>query len=212
MLGRTYVAAALVASSAALVLAQSAKLTTSWAAPGLGPMSYASKKVVALAMSTDMDLRMSAEEAMAREITARGPQGVAAYRAIPKEELENKERAQQWFAKTGVAGVLTMRVVNVDKTMEYSSMVFGASYYQSFGSYYDYGYGVGSATVIPIGDPKEVRNIALETLLYDIAGGGKLLWGGMSETTDVKNTQTFVKGLAVTIAKDLEKRGLVSKK
>lgn len=212
MSGRACVLVTIVVCAIAVASAQSAKLVTSWAAAGVGPMSYGGKKVVALAISTDMDLRMSAEEAMAREISARGPQGIAAYRAIPKEELASKERAQQWFAQTGVAGVLTMRVVNVDKTMEYSSMMFGASYYQSFGAYYDYGYGVGSATVIPIGDPKQIVTVAVETLLYDLAGGSRLLWAGMSETTDPKNTGTFVKGLAVTIAKDLEKRGLVTKK
>jgi hypothetical protein len=212
MFRRACIVVCFVAGAAALLSAQTAKLTTSWAAPGIGPMSFATKKVVALAISTDMDLRMSAEEAMAREITARGPQGIAAYRAIPKEELASKEKAQQWFTQTGVAGVLTMRVVNVDKTMEYSSVMFGASYYQSFGAYYDYGYGYGSTTVIPLGDPREIRTVAVETLLYDLAGGGRLLWGGMSETTDPKNTGTFVKGLAVTIAKDLEKRGMVSKK
>ncbi|HUL71848.1 MAG TPA: hypothetical protein VLT86_02030 [Vicinamibacterales bacterium] len=188
--------------------AQTAKLVTSWAAPVGAPMSFAGKKVVALALTDSLDVKMSAEEAMAREITARGPNGVAAYRAIPKEELANKDRAQQWFAKTNVAGVVTMRVVNVDTTKEYSSVMFGASYYQSFGSFYDY----GVATIVPIGDPKEKKTYAIETLLYDISDGGKLLWAGMSETTDPKNISTFVKGLAKTIGNDLEKKGLVQKK
>src|SRR5215471_8096016 len=98
----------------AVLLAQSAKLVTSWAAPTTGPLSFAGKKVAALAMVSDMNVRMSAEEALAREITARGPQGVAAYRVIPKEELVDKDRAKAWFTRTGVAGVVTMRVVNVD--------------------------------------------------------------------------------------------------
>ncbi|MFI5178053.1 MAG: hypothetical protein ACHQO8_05805 [Vicinamibacterales bacterium] len=198
--------AALVACGVALS-AQSAKLVTSWAASG-GPMSFAGKKVVALAITSDQDVKMSAEEAMAREITARGPNGTAAYRAIPKEELATKERALAWFAKTSVAGVVTIRVVNVDTTKEYSSVMFGASYYQSFGSFYDY----GVATIVPIGSPKEKKTFAIETLLYDIEGGGKLLWAGMSETTDPKNIGTFVKGLAKTVADDMEKKGLVKKK
>jgi len=188
--------------------AQSAKLKTSWAAPDAGPMSFAGKKVVALAITSQMNIRMSAEEAMAREITARGPQGVAAYRVIPKEELASKERVQQWFARTGVAGVVTIRVVNVDATTEYSSVVYGASYYQSFAGYYEY----GMATIVPVGSPTERKTFAIETLLYDIEGGGKLLWAGMSETTDPKNIGTFVKGLAKTVSEDLEKRGLVKKK
>jgi hypothetical protein len=190
-----------------VVSAQSAKLQTTWAAPDVGPISYAGKKVAAVAITADMDVRMSAEEAMAREITARGPQGIAAYRAIPKELLADKDKAQQWFAKTGVAGVVAIRVVDVATTKEYSSVIVGAAYYQSFYSYYDY----GMATLIPIGSPRERRTYAIETLLYDIASG-KLIWAGVSETTDPKNIGTFVKGLATAVGKDLEKKGLVPKK
>jgi hypothetical protein len=190
------------------VSAQSAKLKTSWAAPGVAPLNFAGKKVVALALVSDTNVKMSAEEALAREITSRGPQGVPAYRAIPKEELADKERAQAWFAKTGVAGVVTLRVVNVDRETQYSSVIFGASYYQSFSSFYEY----GTATIVPIGSPKEKATYAIETLLYDVGDGGKLLWGGMSETTDPKNIQTFVQGLAKTVGADLEKQGLVVKK
>ena len=198
--------------SGVLLSAQTAKLKTSWAVPDVGPISYAGKKVAAVAITSDMDLRMSAEEALAREISARGPQGIAAYRAIPKEVLADKDQAQQWFTKTGVAGVITIRLVDVDidKSTEYSSFVIGTAYYQNFGSYYGY----GLATVVPVGSPRETtrRTYAVETLLYDIAGGGRLLWAGLSETTDPKNLGTFVKGLATAVGNDLEKKKLVAKK
>jgi len=193
---------------ATVLSAQTAKLTTTWAASDVGPMSYAGRKVAAIAITSDMSLRMSAEEAMAREITARGPQGIASYRAIPKEELADKARAQEWFARTGVAAAVTIRVVNVDQSVDLPSVTFGASYYQNFSSYYDY----GVATIVPIGSPKQTTTLAVETLLYDIAGGGKLLWAGMSETTDPKDVGTFMKGLAKAVGNDLEKKGLIRKK
>lgn len=198
---------AMVAGSA-LLSAQTAKLRTTWAAPGTGPLDFTGKKVVAIALTLDMAVKMSAEEALAREITARGPVGVASYRTIPKEELVDKDRAQQWFARTGTAGAVVLRVVNVDTTKEYSSVMFGASYYQSFSSFYEY----GTATIVPIGSPKEKTTYAIETLLYDVANGGKLLWAGMSETTDPKNIGTFVDGLAKAVGADLEKKGLVKKR
>jgi hypothetical protein len=145
---------------------------------------------------------------MAREISARGPQGIAAYRAIPTELLADKDKAQQWFTKTGVAGAITIRVVNVDTAKEYSSVVVGASYYQTFATYYNY----GIATIIPIGDPKERTTYAIETLLYDIAGGGRLIWAGMSETTDPRNIGKFVEGLAKAVVSDLEKKKLIARK
>ena len=199
---------AAVAAGVALVSAQTAKLKSSWVAPGVGPMSYAGKKVAAIAITSDLSVKMSAEEAMAREITARGPQGIAAYRTIPTELLADKDKAQQWFTKTGVAGAITIRVVNVDTTKEYSSVIVGASYYQTFATYYDY----GIATIIPIGNPKERTTYAIETLLYDIAGGGKLLWAGVSETTDPRNIGKFVEGLAKAVVSDLEKKKLIARK
>jgi len=155
-----------------------------------------------------MNVKMSAEEALAREITARGPIGIAAYRAIPKEELVDKDRAQQWFARTGVAGAVVVRVVNVDTTKEYSSVMFGAAYYQTFSGFYEY----GTATIVPIGNGRDKTTYAIETLLFDVANGGKLLWAGMSETTDPKNIQTFVAGLAKAVGADLEKKGMTKKK
>ena len=145
---------------------------------------------------------MSAEEALAREITARGPVGVASYRAIPKEELVDKDRVQQWLVRTGTAGAVVVRVVNVDTTKEYSSVMFGAAYYQSFSGFYDY----GMATIVPIGSPKDKTTYAIETLLFDVANGGKMLWAGMSETTDPKNIGKFVEGLAKAVGADLEKK------
>jgi hypothetical protein len=197
-----------VAACGVVLSAQSASLKTSWAAPGVGPIRYAGKKVAVVAIVSELDVKMSAEEAMAREITARGPQGIAAYRAIPKELLADKDQAKQWFEKSGVAGVVTMRLVDVSTTTDYSSVVIGTSYYQSFTNYYDYGF----ATIVPIGSPKERKTFAVETLLYDIAGGGRLLWAGVSETTDPNNIGTFVKGLAKAVAKDLEKKKLIAKK
>lgn len=191
----------------AVISAQTAKLRTTWAAPGV-TLDFAGKKVVAIALSNDMNVKMSAEEALAREITTRGPVGVAAYRAIPKEELADKDRAQQWFARTGVAGAVLLRVVNVDTTKEYSSVMFGAAYYQTFSGFYEY----GTATIVPIGQGRDKTTYAIETLLYDVANGGKLLWAGMSETTDPKNIQTFINGLAKTVGADLEKKGMTKKK
>lgn len=204
--GMFSIAASVLALSVA-VSAQTAKLQTTWAAPGV-TLDFAGKKVAAIALTSDMNVKMSAEEALAREITARGPIGIAAYRAIPKEELVDKDRAQQWFARTGVAGAVVVRVVNVDTTKEYSSVMFGAAYYQTFSGFYEY----GTATIVPIGSGRDKTTYAIETLLFDVANGGKLLWAGLSETIDPKNIQTFVAGLAKAVGADLEKKGMTKKK
>jgi len=86
--------------------------------------------------------------------------------------------------------------------------MFGAAYYQTFSGFYEY----GTATIVPIGNGRDKTTYAIETLLFDVANGGKLLWAGMSETTDPKNIQTFVAGLAKAVGADLEKKGMTKKK
>jgi len=65
-----------------------------WKSPEISEVNYAGKKIAALIISDDFNLRMSAEEALARELTDRGADGVAAYRLIPKEELRDKTNPQ----------------------------------------------------------------------------------------------------------------------
>lgn len=49
-----------------------------------------------------MSLRMSGEEALSRELTGRGMQGVATYRLMPHEEL--KDVARESVVREGIGG------------------------------------------------------------------------------------------------------------
>src|SRR5438552_1542824 len=85
---------------------------STWKSPEAAPMSFAGRKVVALVIVDDESLRMSSEEARAREVTARGRNGAAASRIIPREELTKRDRAKGWFEPTGVEGLVVMRLVD----------------------------------------------------------------------------------------------------
>ena len=166
-------------------------------------MDFAGKKIAALVITDDMDLRMSAEEALVREITARGPQGVAAYRTIPREESADAEKAKGWFERTGVAGVVALRIVGQDQRTVYSSAIWSGVSYNSLYNYYGYGW----ATVTPIGKGRTQRTFAVETLLFRVSDA-KLLWAGVSQTTDPKSVGAFMKQLAGDVVIQLEKDGL----
>lgn len=159
--------------------------------------------MAAVVISSDDSLRVSGEEALAREITARGPEGVAAYRIIPREELEDPAKARVWFERTGVSGVVTMRVVGVEKETSYSSVAWTTSYYQSFSNYYMTSW----RTVTPLGR-REDTVVAVETMLYDV-GEGKLLWASVSNSTNPKQIATFMEGLVAVVVEELQNRGLV---
>jgi len=193
------------AAAAAVAAADNTFLST-WKAPDAGPMNFAGRKVAALVIVSDDNLRMSAEEALAREISARGPVGVPANRFIPREELADKDRAKAWFERTGVEGAVVMRLVAADTQKVYSSVVYSSGYYSNVWDYY----GNGWTTVTPIGKGRDATSVTVETLLYDISSG-KPIWAGVTRTEDVKDTASYMKGIAKDIGRQLEKAGLARK-
>ena len=72
-----------------------AKFTSAWRSSEAGTVSFAGKKLAALVISQDDSLRVPGEEALVRELTARGLQSVATYRIAPKEELQSADRAEE---------------------------------------------------------------------------------------------------------------------
>ena len=53
----------------------------------------------AVVVVDDVSLQMAAEEALSREIAARGPDAVPSYRLIPRPELANKDSAKAWLER-----------------------------------------------------------------------------------------------------------------
>jgi len=197
---------AAVAVSAALAAASQNDFVSTWKAPGAEPLDFAGRKVAAVLIVDDTNLRVSAEEALAREISARGPTGVPAYRIIPKEELVKKDAAKGWFERAGIAGLVVLRPVKTETEKVYSSAVWASGYYNYAWDYWGYGW----ANVVPIGKGRDQRTITVETALYDL-GKGTPIWGAVTRTTDPKDPQSYVKQLAKDVVKRLESEGLVRK-
>jgi hypothetical protein len=177
---------------------------STWKAPGATPLNFTGRKVAAVLILDDDNVRVSAEEALAREVTARGSIGVPAYRIIPREELKNKDSAKGWFERAGVQGLVVLRLVRTETDKVYSSFVWSSGYYNYAWDYW----GNGWASVYPIGKAREEKTFTMEVLLYDLSNG-RPIWAGVTRTTNPKNVQTYVKGLAIDVVKQLEKDGLV---
>jgi hypothetical protein len=96
----------------AAAMAAGPMFTSTWKSPSAQGVTFTGKKVAALVISSDENLRVSGEEQLARELTALGMQGVPAYRMIPKEELTSAERARPWFERAGIDGVVSLRPVH----------------------------------------------------------------------------------------------------
>jgi len=135
----------LVASMAVLLLGSTVladtKFLSVWKSPDIAGVSFKGKKVAALLIDKDDQLRMSAEEALVRELDARDIKAIAAYRIVPREELQSPEKAKVWFEKQGIEGVVAMRVVASDTVRKFEPSNFTVSYYNNFWDYYGDGGG-----------------------------------------------------------------------
>jgi hypothetical protein len=188
----------------AAALSAGPKFLSTWKAPGAAGITFAGKKVAALVISNDDSLRMSGEEALVRELVARGMQGVAAYRIVPREELQSADRARGWFERSAVEGVVALRPVSSEKRHTYTSpTVWANPYYGSLWGYYGYGWG---AVYIP-GSEREDTIVVVETLIYSVPRN-ELVWAGASETKNPKTLQRFIADLAKETAEQLKKQGL----
>jgi len=192
--------------AAAVLAAASNEFISTWKAPAAARMNFTGRKVAAVVITDDSNLRVSAEEALAREISDRGPAGVPAYRIIPREEVTKKDAAKAWFARAGVEGLVVLRPVKTDTEKVYSSVVWSSGYYSYAWDYWDYGW----ASVTPLGKGRDRITITVETLLYDLSKGAPI-WAAVARTTDPKDVQSYMKSLAADIARQLEKEGLAGK-
>jgi hypothetical protein len=190
--------------SLAALLAADNQFISTWRPDGVTTVNFAGRKVAAVVVTDDTGLRVSAEEALAREITARGPVGVPAYRIIPREEVKKSESAKGWFERAGVQGLVIVRPVETETQKVYSSAVWTSGYYNYAWDYW----GTSWGAVYPIGGGRDQRTITVETLMYDLVKGAPI-WAGVTRTTDPKDVQSYMKSLAADIVKQLGKDGIV---
>jgi hypothetical protein len=183
-----------------------AKFRSTWKAPDVDRLNFAGKKVAAVVISEDQDLQISAEEELARQLTALGVQGMPSYRLVPREILQDKARVKAWFEQAGTAGLVVMRVVSADKEVSYTPDLWVTSMYASPWDYYAYGW----STAIGGVNRREDLVVTIETLVYSVPLS-KLVWAGVSEKSNPKDAQKLVKELVGAVVSEMRKDGLVPK-
>lgn len=189
------------ALTAATMLAAAPDFKSVWRSPDASSLDFAGKKVAALVITADDSLRVAGEESLARELTARGMQGVATYRMAPKEELVSAERARGWFGRAGVEGVVALRLISGEKRLSYNDSLWLSPSYSTFWGYYGYGY----TNAVVIGGVDRDTVVTVETLIFSVPGN-QLLWAAVSETRNPKTLQKFVEDLVKESAKQLQQQ------
>lgn len=196
-----FVAVAIAAAGA--VLAADVKFLSTFKSIDAGAVTFFGKKVAALVITTDQGLRVSAEEALVRELGTLGMQGVATYRIAPQQELENAEKAKPWFERAGVEGVVALRPVKKSERTNYSPIMWNDPYYGSLWGYYGYGW----SQAYQYGIYTHETVIVVENAVYSVPKNA-LMWAAVTESTEAKNLQKFLNDLVKATVKEMQKQGL----
>lgn len=180
---------------------------STWKAPDAAPLHLAGQKVAAICMTGNAATRRRAEDALAREISARGAEGVPAYTVLSDEETVSEGAARQKLESLGFTGAVAMRVVGRDAQIRYEPSVWAGPNYRHFwgGGYWHWGWG-------SVWDPGMVAVdtvVRVETLVYSLRRD-ELLWAGVSSTVDPTHLETFISDLAASVSKEMAREGLLT--
>ena len=121
-----------------------------------------------------------------------------------EQDLKDQDAAKADLRQAGVQGVVVMRVVSQDQSTTYTPSTWSRGYYPSFWGYWGYGWGA-------VYSPGYIRTdmvVNVETLVYRVADD-KLLWAGVSGTTNPSRVDTFVREIVDEAAKEMRKSGLL---
>ena len=199
--------AVLVACALGLAACVATSLKSEWSAPDAKPLDLAGKKVLAVVIVANDSIRRSAEDALAREITNRGAQGVAAYTVLTSDQPKDQETVKARLAAEGFAGAAVLRLVRVDKEISSdasSAGAWGTPYYGSFYGYY--GRGWGGAYAVPTVRTDTIASIEITCFSIE---QDKLVWAGMSETFNPSDVEATIREIAAQVAYSMKKAGLI---
>ena len=175
---------------------------STWRNPAAAPATLAGQKVVALVICADDPARRKAEDGLARQITAHGAQGVAAWTLLPTADAPNEEKARAALAGSGAAGVVTMQVLGREDAAEPRVDVRSAGYRSFWGNYR------WSSQVAWTPGRSSSPHVWVETLVHSLAPD-TLLWSGRSRTADPNEVTTLFDEVAEAAAAEMAKAGLL---
>jgi len=174
--------------------------TSTWKAPDGQTINPAGKTIAAVFVSGDERNRHAAEDALAKDLNARGAHGVPGYTLLPNEIRGDAEDMLARLKEAGANEVGVMRVVGVDKWPSYLQVhgwTFSASDTPGTGN-------LPSVTGLQHFDT--VVSVLVCSLDLD-----KVIWSSTSRTTNPRDLGTLVSEVADATAKEMVKEGLLAR-
>jgi hypothetical protein len=183
----------------------STEFVSSWKSPTAHPLELKGKKVAAVAMMADGGSRKAAEDKLAKEISARGADGVALYRVTPGTNPTDEAQVRTALEQQNFKGAVVMHPIG--KQTE-THITANPDYDPFWGGYY--GYGWGSAWPGQV-DVYTDTIVSVDTRVYSLTQN-QLVWEGKSKTTNPGNVDALVAEVATATADKLDDLGLLKEK
>jgi hypothetical protein len=203
---------ALIACAAILTLggcATSTQLNAQWVNPEAGAR-LPLRNMVVMGINRDTTARRIYEDAMVAELSARGVQALASYKVLPDEGPASEQAIQKAVTDAGADAILVSRTVSVSDEVRVSpGMVMGPPFGFGWRGFYGYYHGMWSAAYYVPPTVYTVRNVLVDTRLFD-AREQAVIWSGSSTTTPTGTMQQTINQFAATIAEALARDKVIS--
>ena len=124
----------------------------------------------------------------------------------PTDEAQSRAALEQ----AGFQAVVVIRPIRVHEEVSSTPVTFAGPLYGGYwGGYYGYGWGAPWGGVAGGGAVRTDTIVSIEILVYSLRQN-KLVWGGLSRTTNPRDVDAMVRKLAAAAAMELQKHGLIA--
>ena len=171
---------------------------STWTDPTASSITLMGRTVAVFVIGIHEPSRRMAEDALVRELTARGALAIAGSALLPAPEASNPEAARPKLQLAGVEGTVALRVVARDQQISYFPPTF---------------WGYWGVDWPSPSDPKAIRTdtvVWVEARVYSVVQD-KALWVGESMSTNTTTVDAFVKELGAQAADGVQRAGLLRK-
>ena len=177
------------------------KFTYTWKSPEAQPVAFAGKKVTVLLITSDRAGRRAVEDALAREITKRGAEGIPSSEIITETDLKNPDAVKAKFKEAGVAGVMVIRATPQTGEAVDPNMWRDPIYKDVWG------FMSRSWLSVPPEIRKDVK-FRVEISIYSVEQD-QAIWIGTTEMVSTTLPE-FIQGIIDEIAEEMQKADLLA--
>lgn len=179
-----------------LLSCSATSVTTQWQAPTATKLHF--KKVLALCIVQDPDLREAAEGELCRQMSSVECKPAAF--AIPYSMIGNVEETKAVTRKEGFDGAVVFRVLDAREQVTYVPPSYDPTFWDYYGFAWPIAYDPGSYRADEV--------VKVETAIFSLARN-QLLWIGTTETLDPKSLPDLVDEVAKAVRGELIHRDLI---